>query len=48
MTFNFCAFSLYCFYYMFFAPERSGPKNKIVYGESVYIFATARTVAKIY
>ena len=33
---------------MFFAPERSGPKNKIVYGESVYIFATVRTVAKIY
>jgi hypothetical protein len=31
---------------MFFAPERSGAKNKIVYGESVYIFAPARTVAK--
>jgi len=23
---------------MFFAPERSGAKNKIVYGQSVYIF----------
>ena len=33
---------------MFFAPERSGPKNKIVYGRSVYIFATVITVAKIY
>jgi hypothetical protein len=31
---------------MFFAPERSGPKNKIKYGQSVYIFATVRTVAK--
>ena len=35
-------YSLYCFYisklcYMFFAPERSGPKNKIKYGQSVYI-----------
>jgi hypothetical protein len=33
---------------MFFGPERSGAKNMIVYGESVYIFATVRTVAKIY
>ena len=31
-----------------FAPERSGAKNKIKYGQSVYIFATVRTVAKIY
>ncbi len=46
MTFNFALVSLYCFYYMFFAPERSGPKNKIKYGQSVYIFATVRTVAK--
>jgi len=33
---------------MFFAPEGSGPKNTINYGQSVYIFATVRTVAKIY
>jgi len=33
---------------MFFAPERSGAKIMIVYGESVYIFAPARTVAKLY
>jgi len=33
---------------MFFAPERSGPKNTIKYGQSVYFFATVRTVAKIY
>jgi hypothetical protein len=32
---------------MFFAPERSGPKNTIKYGGKVYIyFATVRTVAK--
>ena len=31
---------------MFFGPERSGPKNTIKYGQSVYIFATVITVAK--
>jgi hypothetical protein len=47
MTSNFAFFSLYCFCYMFFAPERSGPKNTIKYGGKVYIyFATVRTVAK--
>ena len=33
---------------MFFAPERSGAKNTIKYEQSVYIFATARTVAKLW
>jgi len=33
---------------MFFGPERSGPKNKIKYGQSVYFFATARTGAKLW
>lgn len=33
---------------MFFGPERSGSKNTNKYEQSVYIFATVRTVAKIY
>jgi len=31
---------------MFFAPECSGAKNTINYGQSIYIFTTVRTVAK--